>query len=130
MKLTRDQIQLNAFALRRARQLLTPGDWLTVRRCGETTARFKFFGFDREWLCNGQGSTGSHCIHIIRINGSPIDMGFEAVAMRARYWDEFAEAFGRENAFLPSPGDSLHKTFFDWFCRGRDVASERDGCPF
>lgn len=130
MKLTREQIQLNAFALRKARQILTPGDWVTVRRCGDTTARFKFDGFDRQWLTSRSGYAGDHPVNILKINGSPIDMVFEADAMRERYWEDFAEAFGRENGWLPSPGDSLTETFFDWFCRGRDVASERDGGPF
>lgn len=136
MKLTREQIRIHAFAQRKARQIFTPGDWLTVRRCGGTTARFKFTGFAAQCFSKSFGPYVAcsahldHPIDILKINGSPIDMAAEASALQDLWWETFADQFARQNGFMPSPGDSLTETYFEWFCRGLDCDPKPGDCPF
>jgi hypothetical protein len=74
MPMTPERIAHAKRATERAKAFLKPGDWLTVRNCGDSRSRVRMTGWDRDWICSRTRSD-IHALHVVKVNGQPI--GFD-----------------------------------------------------
>ncbi len=86
--MTPEQIDHMERATERARAVLKPGDWLTVRNCGDSRSRVRMTGWDGDWICSRTRSD-IHALHVLKVNGDWI--GFDDLSHQANECIRFGD---------------------------------------